>query len=100
MTGANYPLWNQNYIYDFFEKNKGYEFIGFDNAIDYSIRVKYYIPFSEHGKLRGVSGHLIEGVREFAKLVQKVLHVNRIKKSKFNNKKGMCIFFNNRRDAA
>lgn len=55
----------------FFEKNKGYEFIGFDNAIDYSIRVKYYIPFSEHGKLRGVSGHLIEGVREFAKLVQR-----------------------------
>ena len=43
----------------FFEKNEGYEFIGFDNAIDYSIRVKYYIPFSEHGKLRGVSGHLI-----------------------------------------
>ena len=22
LTGANYPLWNQNYIYDFFEKNK------------------------------------------------------------------------------
>ncbi|RGR67724.1 beta-1,6-N-acetylglucosaminyltransferase [Roseburia inulinivorans] len=92
LTGANYPLWNQNYIYDFFEKNKGYEFIGFDNAIDYSIRVKYYIPFSEHGKLRGVSGHLIEGVREFAKLVQKVLHVNRIKNQNLIIKKG-CAYF-------
>lgn len=50
MTGQTYPIKSQNYIHDFFEKNEGKEFIGYDNSRDYSERVRYLQLFPEIGK--------------------------------------------------
>ena len=44
MVGVEYPLKSQNYIYSFFEKNYGKEFIGFciTDTRNYINRIKYY----------------------------------------------------------
>lgn len=92
LTGANYPLWNQDYIHAFFAKNKGKEFIGFDYDSDYSLRVKYYIPFSEHGKLRGITGKLILILRYMAKKAQDLIKVDYREGTDLEIKKG-CAYF-------
>ena len=92
LTGANFPLWNQDYIHDFFIKYNGYEFVGFDNDSDFSTRVKYYVPFSEHGKLNGIVGKMIFGIRCFSKIVQDFIGIDRRKKIPYEIKKG-CAYF-------
>ena len=92
VTGVNYPLWNQDYIHDFFSENKGTEFIGFDNAIDFSKRVKFYIPFSEYGKLIGIKGKIISLIRTLSIYVQKMVGIDRLKNKKLIIKKG-CAYF-------
>lgn len=92
LTGVNYPLWNQDYIHLFFANNYGKEFIGFHNERDYSIRLKYYIPFSEFGKVHGISGTAILYFRKLCVVLQKVLLMNRIKNNPLIIKKG-CAYF-------
>lgn len=51
-TGATFPLKSVEEILDFFDRNKGYEFIGYDNSKDYSGRVQRYNIFNEIGKAK------------------------------------------------
>lgn len=99
LTGVNYPLWNQDYIHDYFNKVEGYEFIGFDYDSDYSLRAKYYVPFSEYGKLSGVKGKLIQIIRFISKRVQDALRIDRRKKTNWKIKKG-CAYFSITEDLA
>lgn len=92
LTGSSYPLWNQEYIHEFFIEHKGYEFIGFDNAIDFNRRLKYFVPFSEFGKLVGIQGRLIYLIRQFCIFIQKLMRVNRLKNYTIEIKKG-CAYF-------
>lgn len=92
LTGANYPLWNQDVLHQYFEKNSGTEYIGFDEAIDFSFRARYYTPFSEHGKLSGLSGKAIKVIRKNHIMFQKVLGMDRLKNSNLTIKKG-CAYY-------
>lgn len=92
LTGSNYPLWNQEYLHEFFQANNGTEYIGFDNEMDYSIRAKYCIPFSEHGKLVGISGKIIQVIRLICSTAQKFIRYNRLKNESLIIKKG-CAYF-------
>lgn len=92
LTGVNYPLWNQDYIHEFFKNNNGKEFIGFDNGLDFNERVRFYIPFSEHGKLSGISGKLIDLSRKVCVTFQKLARYNRLGDSDIIIKKG-CAYF-------
>ena len=48
ISGQDLPLKTQDEIYDFFKKNKGKEFIGFqEEKFNFERRVKYYYPFQE-----------------------------------------------------
>lgn len=92
LTGANFPLWNQDYIHSFFEEKAGKEFIGFDNSTDYSLRVKYYVPFSEHGKLHGLTGKIIQLIRGIVKLFQNISNIDLRNRTSYSIKKG-CAYF-------
>lgn len=92
MTGVSYPLWNQDVLHNFFEENSGFEYIGFDNAMDYSDRARYYYLFSEYGKLKGVRGRLIGYIRNTVVRIQKILKINRLKNTDFTIKKG-CAYW-------
>lgn len=51
MVGVEFPLKSQDFIHDFFEKNSGKEFIGFDLADkNYMDRIKYFHIFNECGR--------------------------------------------------
>lgn len=92
LSGANYPLWNQDHIHDFFMKHDGYEFVGFDNGADFSVRVKYYIPFSEYGKLSGITGKVIAVIRRLSVKIQDLIGVDRRRKISYEIKKGIAYF--------
>lgn len=92
LTGANFPLWNQDYLHQFFINNYGSEFIGFDNGMDFSNRAKYYIPFSEYGKLSGLSGKIVHAIRRMYVIVQKIMNLDRLRREDLIIKKG-CAYF-------
>lgn len=92
LTGSNYPLWNQEYLHAFFQANNTTEYIGFDNGMDYSIRAKFYIPFSEYGKLVGITGKMIQVLRQICLATQKILGFDRLKREPMIIKKG-CAYF-------
>lgn len=92
LTGSNFPLWPQDYIYNFFQRQQGRQFIGFDHGADFSLRVKYYIPFSEHGKLTGISGKAIQAVRAVSKALQDIFYMDRRKNTTLEIQKG-CAYF-------
>lgn len=50
LTGASFPIKSNQFIYDFFNEHYGKQFIGFDNNLDYSSRVRYRFLFNELGK--------------------------------------------------
>lgn len=92
LTGSSYPLFNQDYIHEYFEKKSNYEFIGFDNNKDFSFRSKYYVPFSEKGKINGIEGRIIYFIRNISISTQKLLFINRNKKHNYTIKKGIAYF--------
>lgn len=92
LTGVNYPLWNQDVIHDFFQEHQGCEFLGFDHSADFSSRAKYYIPFSEHGKLTGFTGKVIQMLRTVSIGLQKLFKIDRLKGMKVEIQKG-CAYF-------
>jgi hypothetical protein len=91
LTGATFPIKNQNEIHEFFEKND-YEFIGFDNAVDFSFRAKYWTLFSEAGKLNGVKRNAIKGARRIGLKLQKMFNINRLNKYYGEIKKGIAYW--------
>lgn len=92
LSGVSYPLWNQEFLHAFFDKNTKYEYIGFDNLLDYSDRARYYYFFSEYGKLKGLLGKGIFFWRKLLLFIQKRIGVDRIASTDFIIKKG-CAYW-------
>lgn len=82
LSGADFPLKTQEYIHEFFDTNKGLDFVsmcetkGKDNSW-WEDRIKYYYHFQEKFGRGKVGGYY----RKATGLVQKILHINRMKKS-------------------
>ncbi len=92
LTGANFPLYCQNTIHEFFSKMHGYEFVGFDNGANFYDRTRFYVPFSEFGKLSGIRGKMVLGIRKVAESIQRLLRIDRNKKYSLEIKKGLAYF--------
>lgn len=89
MVGVEFPLKSQDYIHDFFEKNAGYEFIGFDNYdTKYIERIQYYHIFNEYARNNNFFQKILNKIRIFGVAIQKVLKVDLVKKYKLTFKKG------------
>lgn len=92
MTGVTYPLWNQDYLHEFFSKHSDIEFIGYDNLRDYSNRARYYWFLSEYGKLQGIKGRVICCIRDGLIGIQKLFRYDRLKSDDIVIKKG-CAYW-------
>lgn len=90
LSGQDLPIKSNEIIFDFFEKEKGKEFIRFQSdTFQHQDRVKYYYPFSDYcGKKKGL-------LRNFEKVLivfQKLIGVNRMKKYAIHFQKGTNWF--------
>lgn len=80
MVGVEFPLKTQNKIHEFFEKNKGSEFIGYDfNDKRFCERVRYWYPFGKYARSKNKwQRFLYQRCVDILK-IQKIVGVNRIK---------------------
>lgn len=93
LTGASYPLWNQDYLHQFFDDHAGINFVGFDNKNDFSERARYYFFASEYGKPQGIKGKSIYLIRYLLLLIQKLFRVNRLNRyPELQIKKGIAYW--------
>lgn len=97
LSGSDLLINTQNNIHNFFDQNKGQEFVEFDDQeIDeeYLERVKYYFLFQDvYGRNR--KNPLLLGLYVLDKIllrIQKILRVNRIKKYNLEFQKGTNWF--------
>ena len=89
MVGVEFPLKSQDYIYDFFDRNNGYEFIGFDNYdTKFNERVKYCHVFNEYARNNNFFQKILNKIRIVGVIVQKCLNVDISKKFNITFKKG------------
>lgn len=88
MVGVEFPLKSQQYIHDFFDKNRGYEFIGFDYKSQYVDRIQYYHPFNSYARNNNLFQKILNKIRIFSVNIQRMMHVNRIKKYNIKFMKG------------
>lgn len=82
ISGVDMPIKSSKEIYDFFEKNKGKEFVHFQNEQLNSIKqewIKYYHLFMKNYRNNALSKKL----NKLFIIFQKLLKVNRIKKSNY-----------------
>lgn len=82
ISGIDFPLKESNEVIDFFEQNKGKEFIQFQNknlSKKNLNRVRYFYPFQEYV---GKKKNFLWGFQKLLVLVQKLFHVDRTKKNK------------------
>ena len=91
MTGATYPLFNQNYIHDFFENNEGKEFVGFSKNININ-RVKYVYLFNEIGKIDSTWKELLRCIRSLFIRIQNLIKYDRTKKLNITIMKGFAYW--------
>lgn len=82
LTGASFPIKNNQYIFDFFNEHYGKQFIGYDNNLDYSSRAKYRFLFNELGKPKSRFDYGLLSIRKLYIQLQKKLGINRF--AKFN----------------
>lgn len=95
LSGMDYPLKSQDYIYGFFQQNQGKEFIGFDSnkTVDYKERVRYYYFFQDRiGRNAGKIVALYYIFQQKLLFLQKKLHVDRTRKCPFKIYKGTNWF--------
>lgn len=85
MTGVTYPIKSQDYIHEFFMRNDGTQFIGFDRNKDYSHRLKYVHIFNEIGKADTDFKKVLYGIRSKLIKLQKIVGYER------NQTKGLVI---------
>ena len=97
LSGADIVLKPQQEIHQFFDKNKGYEFVAFDSEeIDpkYLDRIKYYYFFQDvYGRNR--KNVFLLGLFALDKAllsIQKLLHINRLKREEAIFQKGTNWF--------
>lgn len=90
LSGVDIPLKRQSEIHDFFEKNKGKNFLEFDKKIDYSkTRLREYHWFQELiGRNKGIVPEIFYRVEKMSIFVQKKLGVNRLKNAEWEIFKG------------
>lgn len=92
MTGVTYPIKSYDYINNFFKKNSGYEFIGYDNKADFSSRIKYKYLMTNHGKRTGKIGLLMNKIEKTYIWAQKIFGRDLSKKYGLICKKGLAYF--------
>ncbi|MCH5342447.1 MAG: glycosyl transferase [Acetatifactor sp.] len=89
MVGVEFPLKTQNYIHDFFQKNAGYEFVGFDNYdTKFEERVRYYHIFNAYARNNNFFQKILNKIRICGVAIHKVLKVDISKKNNIIFKKG------------
>lgn len=89
MVGVEYPLKNQNYIHNFFEKNEGCEFVGFDKYdMNYLNRIRYYHLAGKYNRSNSFWGKLIKKINEKSLILQKKVSFSRTTKGMEYFKKG------------
>ena len=84
LSGADLPIKNSNYIYDFFEKNKGKEFINFteknvNNKILERVN-KYHLFQKQIAKHKGFLKNIFKVLEMLSIKLQYVFMINRTKK--------------------
>lgn len=89
ISGVDMPIKPKNEIYNFFENNKGKEFINFQSKIynekfNNRFNVYHLFPNSSRSKLKKI----LILIEKFSLLLQKLLKVNRIKKMSIKFQKG------------
>ena len=88
LSGVDLPLKSNKEINEFFEKNKGYEFVAFakdkQNNVD---RIKYY-----HYFVKNSSEKFYHIMHYLLIKIQKILKINRLKNTDFTVKKGANWF--------
>jgi hypothetical protein len=92
MTGATFPLKNQDDMHYFFAENAGKEFVGFDNKTEFSDRVRYKFLFCEDGKLNGLVGRIKSYIRECYLFIQRFVNYDRTKRFNVTIKKGIAYW--------
>ena len=88
MVGVEFPIKTQDYIHNFFEKNKGKEFVGFDDKMDFTNRIKYYYPFGKYARSKNKIQRKLYKLCRFSLKVQYKLGVSRLRHDKDYYKKG------------
>ena len=95
LSGVDFPIKTNEYIHQFFNKNKGKEFISFDienqEKEETLSRVKYFYPFQDKMNRDNV---LLRKVQSAFVKLQKIIGINRLKKygANLQVKKGMNWF--------
>ena len=84
LSGSDLPIKPMDYIFDFFEKNKGKEFVGFTQKTDWLEKVMKYQFFIRYYKMEGHLGTFIKSVSYRMEHLANKLH----KRSDDNFKKG------------
>lgn len=92
ISGVDFPIKSIKEIDDFFKEHMGKEFIHFDRTVDMSMieyRIGRYHIFQKYlGRKRG----LLDRIEKCMLVIQKVLHISRIRNEKIDFKKGANWF--------
>ncbi len=93
MTGASYPIKTQKYIFDFFDRHYGKEFVGFVRNPVYAInRVAYYHLFNEVGKPTKLTDYAAILLRNCFVRIQRLFNVNRFERYNMIVEKGLSYW--------
>ena len=89
LVGVEFPLKTQDYLHKFFEANRGKEFIGFDNhSKNFTDRIKYYHLFAKDARSKYKYQHFLYRINKKLLVLQKKIHLNRLKEKDSYYKKG------------
>ena len=91
ISGVDLPIKTQEYIHEFFDVNRGMEFISFDDLTyshQYDERIKYWWYLQEIEKQNKLALILNRGIAK----IQSILNINRIKDIDFKLQKGANWF--------
>lgn len=97
LSGADFPLKDQNEIHEFFEINSGKEFVHFDGENleeNYLFRLKYYHFFQENNFFakNRFSGKLRQLTNKYSIYAQKIIGVDRLRSKSVKYMKGANWF--------
>lgn len=90
LVGVEFPLKSQDKIHHFFEENKGYEFIGFDNECNFIDRIKYYYFCKKYTRTEHKTKleSILNFWGDYLLDMQKKIGVNRVKNHEKEYRKG------------
>lgn len=81
LVGVEFPLKSQDEIHSFFEKNNGYEFIGYDYECDFIERIQYYYFLKKNVRCKNRTKweDFFNDLGDYLLRKQKKIGINRIK---------------------